>query len=418
MAKAEEPPVVLAWAGESAGVAAVSDHGTGQIATDFDRANESVPWGIDPEEPPPPFTPYEAKYKQSGDGIISHDPHSNRPTPSGEALYRFLLSQARTPPVFLVHCKGTHSETRHRKITNSDGTTTTQSYSETVTDFSFYISQRVLPQGMQWTVGDDEPVYRGRMVRETGLPGSGSKKAESAQVERFKAWSKERTARGLPPWVGPDDAASREPGYAAGAALQPRATDVLKSSWTLRQWADDYCASRARLKEFVYEKVVHGWNLGALNVAIADAIKSTRYSGHVTVLFEVHANEVIVRPDSRLSRALSNLWVQILLIITLVYPFIWLYRRFSMQGGGRWTVAGGAYALKRWVVPSNDVQPGTPAKVFQTPDGPRVLLGIREAEWLQAWEATIRRAVSGRRTNKEPLYEPIAAAGAAVRHGR
>jgi hypothetical protein len=138
----------------------------------------------------------------------------------------------------------------------------------------------------------------------------------------------------------------------------------------------------------------------------------------VTVLFEVHENEVIVRPDSRLSRALSKLWVQILLIITFVYPFIWLYRRFSMQGGGRWTVAGGAYALKRWVVPSNDVQPGAPASVFQTPDGPRVLLGMREAEWLQAWEPTIRHAVSGRRTNREPMYDPIPTAGAAVRRGR
>jgi len=300
----------------------------------------------------------------------------------------------------------------------------------TVTDFSFYIGQRVLPQGTQWTVGDDEPVYRGRMVRETGLPGSGpdsdskngsggsKKEAESAQVKRFKAWSEERVMRGLPPWVGPSDAASREPGYTAGAVLHPLNTDVLKSSWTLRQWADNYCASRAKLKEFVYEKVVHGWNLSVLDGAITDTIKSSRYRGHVTVRFEVHANLVIVRPDSRLSRALSKFWVKILLIITLVYPFIWLYRRFSTRGGGRWTVAGGAYALKRWVVPSNNLQPGVPANVFRTPDGPRVLLGIREAEWLQSWEATIRQAVLKRRINTKPLYQPTPTAGASAQRGR
>jgi len=289
MSKAEEPPVVLAWTGESA----VSGDRTGQLAVDFEHTNESVPWGVDPEEPPPPFTPYEAKHRRgSGGDIISHDPHlnedgeyhhyppsqhkyslrsltssnpSDQRTQSGEALYRFLLSQAQTPPVFLVHCIGTHSESRTRTTTSANGTTTTQSYTETVTDFSFYIAQRVLPQGAQWTVGDDEPVYRGRMVRETGLPDSvsgsgnksgGSKKeAESAQVKRFKAWSEERITRGLPPWVGPSDAASREPGYKADAVMQPRVTDVLRSSWTLRQWADNYCASRAKLKEFVYEKV-------------------------------------------------------------------------------------------------------------------------------------------------------------------
>ena len=138
----------------------------------------------------------------------------------------------------------------------------------------------------------------------------------------------------------------------------------------------------------------------------------------MTVQFEVHANKVIVRPDSRLSRALSKLWVQILLFITLVYPFIWLYRRFSARGGGRWTVAGGAYALKCWVVPSNNVQPGAPASVFNTPDGPRILVGIREAEWLQAWEATIHGAVMKRMTNPTLLYDPIPTASAAGLRGR
>jgi hypothetical protein len=33
--------------------------------------------------------------------------------------------------------------------------------------------------------------------------------------------------------------------------------DGLRSSKTLREWADDYCASPKYLKEFVYEKVSH-----------------------------------------------------------------------------------------------------------------------------------------------------------------
>jgi hypothetical protein len=337
-----------------------------------------------------------------------------------------LLSQAETPPTFLVHCLGTHSERRHRTVSNGNGGTRTETHTVTVTDFSFCIGQRVLPQATQWTVGDNEPVFRGHMVRETGLPGSATK-AESAMIKRFKAWSEERTARGLPPWVGPRDAATREPRYHAGAVLEPRETDVLKSSWTLRQWADDYCNSRAKLKEFVYEKVtsrfvrfqerkncchrpelmvrtrlqvVHGWDLSVLHRNIQGAIRSTNYRGDVTVNFKVRDNKVVVRPDGKLSRTLSNHCLKFLLIITLVYPFIWLFRRFSARGGGRWTVAGGAYELKRWAVSPNDAGPD----VFQTPAGPRILVGLREGDWFRSWEYTIQRSVSKRKVDSTPVY--------------
>ncbi|KAI0305119.1 hypothetical protein B0F90DRAFT_1560841, partial [Multifurca ochricompacta] len=347
--------------------------------------------------PPPPFTPYVAEFQVSGDEVISHDPHLNE---DGEALYRFLLSQAESLPIFLVHCAGYHSESRTRTVTNPglNGGTSTQTYTETVTDFSFYIGHRVLPQATQWTVGDDEPVYRGRMVRQTGLPGSATK-AESAHVEKFKEWSNERRVRGLPPWVGPRDVASREPGYKASTVIRPRETDVLKSSWTLRQWADDYCKSRAKFKEFV----VHGWNLSILHAAIEDAIRSTRYRGRVAINFEVRVNKVVVRPDSRLSRALSKTWLKILLTVTLVYPFILLYQHFNSKGGGRWTVAGGAYALKRWMLPPNGVQPGAVPNLFQTPDGPRILIGVREGEWFRTWEAIIHRSVVNRKIDWTPM---------------
>jgi len=121
-----------------------------------------------------------------------------------------------------------------------------------------------------------------------------------------------------------------------------------------------------------------------------------------------------VRPDGRLSRTLSNTYLKFLLTITLVYPFIWLFRRFSARGGGRWTVAGGAYALKRWVVPPNDARPGVAPYLFQTPDGPRVLVGVREGEWFRSWEPTIRRAVSERMVDDMPMYRPLPARVAAV----
>ena len=157
-----------------------------------------------------------------------------------------MLSQAETPPTFLIHCRGTHNETRTRLVSKTDSQgrqyTETESYIETVTDFDFKINQPVPPRATQWTVADEEPAYRGRMSREIGLPGD-TAKADRSTMKRFKAWRMERQTRGLPPWVGPDDGPFRT------------SMGVLKSSWTLRQWADDYCQSRNIFKEFVYEKV-------------------------------------------------------------------------------------------------------------------------------------------------------------------
>ena len=175
-------------------------------------------------------------------------------TLTGEALYRFLLSQAETPPTFHIHCRGEHNETRTRFVSKTDYQgrqyTETEQYTETVTDFDFRIKQPVSPRATQWTVADEEPAYRGRMSREVGLPDE-TTKTDRSTMKRFKAWRAERQRRGLPPWVGPNDDAS----FPTSAVQRSYSMNVLKSSWTLRQWADDYCQSRNIFKEFVYEKV-------------------------------------------------------------------------------------------------------------------------------------------------------------------
>jgi hypothetical protein len=126
----------------------------------------------------------------------------SKPTLTGEALYRFLLSQAETPPTFLVHCRGTRSETRTRLVetTGSEGRQCTEKveYRKTVTDFDFKIRCQVPPNATQWTVGDDKPAYRGRMCREVGPPG-GTSKADYGVTEQFDASLVKNRRRGLPP---------------------------------------------------------------------------------------------------------------------------------------------------------------------------------------------------------------------------
>lgn len=221
-------------------------------------------------EDPPEFAPYDASYFISGTGdVISHDPHLNEDGTSkarflpdrgrctdiakGEAFYRFLLSQAVTPPRLFLHCRGSHDETHTRFVRSRHGDRsdlTTEQYTERVVDFDFKIDvgQHIFGGPTHWSIGDSAPAYRGRMFREIGIGGE-KHKAKRAELNAAKAWDKERDSRGFPPWIGSDYAWRED---------QPHVmhdNSVLKSSWTLRQWADDYCSSRKFLKEFEYHKV-------------------------------------------------------------------------------------------------------------------------------------------------------------------
>lgn len=272
------------------------------------------------------------------------------------------------------------------------------------------------------------------MVREVELPGPASGKRKAKRVERkaYKAWVEQRNAIGYPPWV---DGVN---GWIDG---MPDETNSLKSSKTVRQWADEYCASPKYLKEFVYEKVctsavhpgncskfelkvLYGWNLQQLESAVRSSIEATPYHGSLEVEITRHASRVYVRPDNRLSRMLSNKWLKFLSILLFIFPFVWLFKRFHSRGGGRWEVCGGAYALKRWVPMSLEEEAelpppayqgmqsaGSSPRTVQTPTGTRRLLGLREGEWFRQWEGTITRAVMGRFQSSIPLFSPSGSSG-------
>ncbi|KZT65591.1 hypothetical protein DAEQUDRAFT_768757 [Daedalea quercina L-15889] len=424
----EEPPPsfeesVAAGAGPSTAVQSPYSYYEGNLAD----SDVFVPPG---GEQPPPFTPYQAEFFVSGDSIISHDRHLNQ---DGEALYRFLLSHAEIPPTFCVHLRGVHTESRTRMVSRRDNDgqyrTHHEHYTEEVVDFDFPIDigQHISSGPVHWSVPDEEPAYRGKMYREVetgvfieardfeGMVCHRKRRhASKKEAKLEKARQQERWDRGLPPWASLD---SREHGP-AGAEIQH--TRVLKSSQTLRQWADEYCASDRVLKEFTYEKVVYGWHLVNLQLAIEAAVKSTYYTGRLTVEFKTTNSKVCIRPDTRISRAISNKWIKLILVLLLIYPFIWLYKRFGRRGGGRWEVCGGAYALKSWqLVDLPPPFPGTARtndpRVVYIGSGTARVVGLREGEWFQQWERTIRRAVTGRLQSTVPLKEPDETTSAAMR---
>jgi hypothetical protein len=313
----------------------------------------------------------------------------------------------------------------------------TEQYTERVTDFDFCIDvgQHIFGEPTHWSYADSTPAYRGRMYQEVGISEE-KRKAQKSERKAAKAWDIERTRRGFPPWIGSDYAWREDQPYVM------QTNGVLRSSWTLRQWADDYCASRKYLKEFNYQKVsryfsdltrialtldpqvAYGWNFEAVRVATISVVNSTHYRGDLSVQFETSQNIVSVRSHNRLSRALSNRWIKFLLFLTLIYPFIWLFKRFHSRGGGRWDVCGGAYALKRVEQTTKQSAPDAHAEspfrdVFETvdataqgssladPPGRRTkVVGMREGEWFRQWEGTIRRAVQNRMQDRQPLTMP------------
>lgn len=169
--------------------------------------------------------------------------------------------------------------------------------------------------------------------------------------------------------------------------------------------------------------MIYGWNFDALQAAVVAAVKSTYYTGDLTVRFEQRSHKVHIRANNWLSQSLSNKWLKFFFIITLVYPLIWLYK--WLFAGGRWEVCGGAFALVAWqrTVPQEDrtmppppfssvdegwhVQPGTERENMK-------LVGLKEGEWFQRWEGTIKRAVSGRCKADTPFVVPDGPSTAAL----
>jgi len=161
---------------------------------------------------------------------------------------------------------------------------------------------------------------------------------------------------------------------------------------------------------------VYGWNLQQLETAVRALILATMYRGELDVDFEIRGSKVFIRPDNKLSRMLSNKWLKCLSFILLVFPFIWIFKRFHSRGGGRWEICGGGYALKRWVPlpeearlvdsslgagPSSE----SSSNVTHTENGRMRLEGLREGEWLRKYEGAIARAVFGRYRSSIPLSD-------------
>jgi hypothetical protein len=158
-------------------------------------------------------------------------------------------------------------------------------------------------------------------------------------------------------------------------------------------------------------QVPYGWSIHELENAIKSLVAGTYYRGQLDITWDVQGTHIFIRPDSRLSRTLSNKWLKLLLWITLTYPFIWLFKRFHSRGGGRWQVCGAAYPYKRLIKRQLDqdgaLKPLPARSIFESPNGAQLeVVGVREGRWFKRWESTIRENVVCRVQVKDIITVP------------
>ncbi|KZT59111.1 hypothetical protein CALCODRAFT_450712 [Calocera cornea HHB12733] len=325
-----------------------------------------LPANVDAAEAPPQFSVFRPRFVVMASGnTYSHDPHLNE---DGEALYRFLLSQSSVRPTMEIRVVGTHSTTVYVETVRHDANghehVSRTPRSDTVTDFSFRIDLTKLFQAPPefYTSPDEEPAFRGEMYRETMVGGKKKAASMGGLYERM-AWRAERKRRGQEPWSWKGMSG--------------------KGSRTVREWADEFCASKKVLKEFEYKKQIYGWDLRELERLIQRTAQNAFYHGMVQVTFPQSGTHIWIRPDSHLSRMLSITAIKIVLWLLLIYPFILLYKWYWPTGGGKWSVAGEAWT---YTVP--------------TPQGYRP---VSLQQWFGVWERRIRNAVEERVKSDEVL---------------
>jgi hypothetical protein len=203
---------------------------------------------------------------------------------------------------------------------------------------------------------------------------------------------------GQAPWISRPLAGSGN--TEANVGMGPMA-----SGRSFEDWLQDYIASRRVVKDFKLRKVIYGWNTASLKTALEAVIRDTGYKHSVHIEFGTSMTCIHVRSPNFVSKVFSSCWLKILLSVVLVFPFLWLWRRYWPGAGGKWGVSGVAFPIKKkWeLVPGTfageileqaQVRLGEEAmkdkRAKTTPEGVWIMKGTHEADWLRKWQETIR----------------------------
>lgn len=174
-----------------------------------------------------------------------------------------------------------------------------------------------------------------------GLPARRDRGARvnSREQEIWAAWAAYRDERGLPPWSEPSSFPDFWLAYNGEGSSDEGDVEAMLGTDTLHDWCEAYCADPGYLKSFELDKVVWGWDVGALRTTLGRVIKESGWNGTVTVELEYGpGHRVIVRPDNIYVYLRHSVWF-VLLLVTMLYPLIYAVLLIAERHGGRYRTA-------------------------------------------------------------------------------
>lgn len=358
-------------------------------------------------------------------------------------MYDFIRRETLSPPSLTVRCSAVRNRTADRSETvlqNGQPRQVQAGQQYRVTDFDFFIDLTPIyshPENNAnialYARPPSEPARRGTFSLTVGGPTDpdGENKpraASSSAVSVWKSWGDFCKKRARAPWGSMKDDeefwATRGSDSTGQVSLSTRREDeeaLLEgenfTEANLRAWCETFCADQGMLKSFTLRKTIWGWDLVSLRQAIERSILSTGYQPSpdlpIQIRFEVKDDVLVVQDSNWLTRFLLNRFCFFFLIVTLVYPFLWVWQRLSPRGGAPYDVARSTYAMKFYpplpsTYPAETVQqaqdrlpglfklhPEVPRDPFlhKGPRGVHYLLGQREGSFYREWDERVRMAV-------------------------
>jgi len=273
------------------------------------------------------------------------------------------------PPSVQLHCFGSHVVTElvaHR---------TADTKKTTVVDFDFVIDLALsMKPGELFTRGDDEKAYRGGMVKKVGVNGS--------PVKTVRDWARNYAASSK---TG-KEFRFQKVRWSNIAMRYKLSTLQVISGIDMPKIRD---GSSSKLSTQILLRFIPSFS--SPSIAVERIISSTGHSSFRKVYFTVGNTSIKVQPDSTLTMVLTDGLIKYIPWIDLVYPFVWMYRRFGKQGG-KWDVCRASFTCNR--------DPRDPHKVIGVP--------LVDGDWVKIWERTIRLGIRNRIQTTQPIYRPIA----------
>lgn len=151
---------------------------------------------------------------------------------------------------------------------------------------------------------------------------------------------------------------------------------------SMDEWCHRFCASRAGLKNMVFQRRVSGWDWDLLRNRLENLVRDANYRGNITIDFPVRNSRVEIYNVCRTNRWRLTRWICLLFYVSLLFIFTWPWLFFRTR---RWETVYAEWHFSQEVENS------------ETGEMETRYSAMSEDRWYNMWARVIQRAVLERR---------------------